>query len=135
MFKFLWHVSFKDGHTIEQPADDRYSKHDDNSDYNPSAFRDVLDYSEISPIEIFSLHSENGDIFAISPSTGEFFMNGTVFRLEGNDNCIPDRKLIYYRTMCHNVGANKTGVLSYSFGYEGKNINNGKIEKKVVTIQ
>ena len=43
--KYKWVARFKKK-TISQPSDDRYSKYDPKSEYNPSSFRDFLDYFE-----------------------------------------------------------------------------------------
>ena len=45
MFKFLWKATFK-GKVICQHPDDKYSKFDPEASYNPSSFRDFLDYFE-----------------------------------------------------------------------------------------
>ena len=43
--KYIWTGYFEDGKVLEQPADDRWSKHDDANDHNFTAFRDLLDYT------------------------------------------------------------------------------------------
>ena len=39
-----WEARFLDGKVITQPDDDKYSKHDDSKEWNPSSYRDFLDY-------------------------------------------------------------------------------------------
>ena len=48
-FKYLWSARFANGHTITQHPQDLYSKHNPESAYNPSSFRDFLDYAEKHP--------------------------------------------------------------------------------------
>jgi hypothetical protein len=45
-FKYLWGARFANGHIITQHPKDLYSKHNPESAYNPSSFRDFLDYAE-----------------------------------------------------------------------------------------
>lgn len=134
MFKYHWEATFKDGHMITQPADDRYSKHDDKAEHNPSAFRDILDYLEQSPLEFFALVGQDRQIFAVSLETGEFFVNGTTFYLDQPLEELQDRKLIYFRTNRMNMQTHEQYVHAFNFGYEGKHPESGKIVKKVITI-
>lgn len=60
MFHYLWTAIFADGTHIHQPPDDRYSKHDDMAEYNPSAFRDILDKMQESKLVGFDLSSTDG---------------------------------------------------------------------------
>jgi len=125
----LWEAFFNDGHSIQQPADDRYSKHDDSSGYNPSAFRDIQDYEKKAALTIFIL----GDV-QVSLSEGFFIINGVPVFLE--DEPLTDRKLIYYRVMETSWTdglQTEPKILKYAVGYEGKN-SKGKVEKKVIYI-
>lgn len=132
ILEYHWKATFYDGHVIEQPENDRYSKHDDTKEHNPSAFRDILDYLEVSPVRLFSLHGKNGEIYAVNLETAEFFINGSRVSLEQPNEMLVNRKLIYYRTKQANLNTGEVSVVSYSFGYEGKIY--GKVVKKVVTI-
>jgi len=134
MFKYLWEATFNDEHMISQPADDRYSKHDDKAEHNPSAFRDLLDYQETSPLQTFALVGQDRQIYAVSLKTGQFFINGTTFMLDQPLEELTDRKLIFYRTMRLNTASNEQYTYAYNYGYEGKHPESGKIVKKVVTI-
>lgn len=135
MFKYRWGATFADGHTLKQPEDDRYSKHIDSAAHNFSSFKDLLDYQEISPLQIFSLNGRDGQIYAVNLETGEFFVNGTVFMLDQPLEELQDRKVIYFRTNRMNMVTREQYTHAFNFGYEGKHPESGKIMKKVVTIQ
>ena len=135
MLKYLWEATFKDGTMISQPSDDRYSKHDDTAEHNPSAFRDLLDHQEVSPLEFFALVGQDRQIYAVSLDTGEFFVNGTTFMLDQPLEELKDRKLIYFRTNRMNMQTHEQYTHAFNFGYEGKHPDSGKIVKKVVTIR
>ena len=135
MLKYLWEATFKDGHIINQPLDDRYSKHDDTAEHNPSAFRDLLDYIEKSPLEFFALVGRDRQIFAVHLDTGEFFVNGGVFALDQPLEELLDRKIIYYRTQRMNLETSEQFTYAYNFGYEGKHPESGKIVKRIITVR
>lgn len=135
--KYLWSAVFVDRHEINQPEDDRYSKHDDEAEHNPSAFRDVLEYMEDMPLLTFTLKGD-GEIYATNLQTGEFaivYHNGySKFSLE--DTPLTDRKVIFFRQVQqHTVGGETLPpqVARYILGYEGKNAQ-GETEKKVIYI-
>jgi hypothetical protein len=128
----LFLASFVDGHEIKQPEDDHYSKHDDTADWNPSAFRDVLDYKE-SPIATFYLLDDPSS-FWVNLLDGTFCADGHKFSLETVP--LTDRKLIYYRETQRDIigGEWQDAIVKrYAIGYEGKNPD-GKVEKKVIFI-
>ena len=134
MLKYLWEATFRDGHVIEQPVDDKYSKHDDKLPHNPSAFRDILDYQEKSPLAFFALIGKDlPNVYAVSMATGEFYVNNTTFHVNEELEELGKRKLIYYRTQQANLETGDVQIVSYNFGYEAKD-NNGKTVKKVLTI-
>lgn len=135
--KFLWSAYFEDGRIIHQPADDRYSKHVEGSEYNPSAFRDVLEYSEKSPLMQFALHGIEG-LYAVHLRDGVFATSydrpGAEYSLE--DTPLTDRKVIFFRQVRQEFidgEAQPPKVARYCLGYEGKNAE-GKVEKKVIYI-
>lgn len=135
--KMLWSVTFKDGYIIDQSEDDRYSKHDDKSEWNPSSFRDILDHEEKSTIQWFHLLEKKitrSNIYSLNLETGDFSLNGVQLRLE--DNCKTPRKLIYYRNIEKDyVDGEEVDerIVSYNFGYEYKD-EKGKVQKKVITL-
>ena len=132
MLTYLWEATFEDGNVIVQPQDDKYSKYDDNLSHNPSAFRDILDYAEKSPLAVFALKSDTS-IYAVRLTTGEIFVNGTIFAIEQAGSKLKDRKVIYFRTMSSTIDGPNPQVVSYNLGYEGKN-ELGKVEKRIITI-
>lgn len=133
--KYLWQATFEDGHQIKQPEDDRYSKHDNKLEYNPSAFRDILDYEVLSAVKRFDLLNKGSDyvVFSVDLSTGEFVVGGRAIRLEDNNSQLTDRKLIYYRTMEKDLISGIQRCVAYNYGYEGKN-SEGKVIKKIVSL-
>jgi len=135
-FKYLWSAEFDDGHIIRQPADDRYSKHIDGAEWNPSAFRDVVEYGETHNLTAFVLaNSDLSDIFMIDLLNGDFRVNGIDFSLE--DEPLKDRKIVFWREMYQNqtLGEELQApfVNRYILGYEGFNSENKK-EQKVIYI-
>lgn len=123
----LWTAYFEDGGIINQPEDDRYSKHDDSKDHNPSSFQDILDSK--SSVEIFELGG-----WVVNLKNGTFSTRDSQFAPETEP--LTGRKLIYYRQMeRQNIGGEwqEPTVNKYVIGYEGKN-SKGKVEKKVIFI-
>lgn len=135
MLKYLWIAEFDDGKHINQPEDDRYSKFNPEADYNPSAFRDILDYEKISPLRFFTLRSSifHDKIYGVDLKTGEFLIEGAMIKLERPLEELRDRQLIYFRTMRANMVTHEQGVYAYNFGYKGKD-KDGKVVEKVITI-
>lgn len=148
---WLWCAEFCNGKTICQPEDDKYSKHDPNANWNPSAFRDFLDYfgDNKDKLVSFSLKNSNtGEEVSVcfddnrpfisilppdegkEPSTVSFFGDNRV--VEGLHNGQP----IYYREM-ENVAVNgvfgKPRVVAYVVGYQGQD-KDGKNYRKMVRI-
>lgn len=134
---YLWSAVFKDGHCIIQPEDDRYSKYDPSKEYNPSAFRDVLDYSKKSPLESFGLFNKHIPTKSVNLTLkdGRFTTgNGDSFKLEAVGEELVDRQVIYYRTMQYGMKSGEQRVMSYNIGYKGKDNATGKVIEKVITI-
>lgn len=130
----LWKAYFPNGASIFQNKDDRYSKHDDNAEHNPSAFRDILDYP-LDPYW-FTLEDETKTVAGVDLSEGKFIVGPDYnwFSLESEP--LTDRKLIYFRDINWEQIDGVTQdpyVVRYAIGYEGKNPE-GKIEKKVLYI-
>lgn len=133
MLEYLWSAEFEDGHVIDQPSDDRYSKHDDSSEWNPSSFRDIQEYDK-SPLVEFSLVSANGEsVMFVNLKSGDFYINGSYFRLEKTSEEINNRDLIYFRTNQKNLMTGEQRVVSYNFGYKGKD-STGHTVEKLITI-
>lgn len=134
--KYLWKTTFEDGTVIKQPEDDRYSKHSDGAEWNPSAFRDILDYEGSGHvIELFELVSNDGtERVGVDLKTGEFIMNNDKFYLEDINADVKSRKLVYYRTMMKDVITGNQSCIAYNFGYEYKN-EKLKSEKKIIILR
>lgn len=129
-----WVATFDDDTMIVQPEDDSYSGHDETKEWNPSAFRDILDKG-IEKVVMFTIMGNDTDErVSLDLTTGEFWTETSIFTLE--DEPLRDRKLIYYReierTWVDGV-ENEPIVKRYVIGYEGKNSRN-KVEKKVIYI-
>lgn len=127
---------FYDCTIMEQPPDDKYSKHDDSKEYNPSSFRDVIEYSEKSPIwgfGIFNPDDEN-DYFAVRLSDGMFCAGNKEFTLQRPDDKIVDKQVIYYRTMQANMQTGEQRCVAYNIGYKGKDVATGRTTEKVITV-
>lgn len=130
----LWSAFFEDGHVIDQPEDDRYSKHDDKADWNPSAFRDVLEYKKAPLLHFALLGPANNDIYSVDLDEGTFRIGTKEMSLEVEP--LENRKLIYYREMeRRNVGGIwlEASVKRYALGYEGKDAR-GKVVKHVIFL-
>lgn len=135
MLKYLWEASYKDGNYIRQPLDDKYSRHVEGAEHNPSSFRDLLDYEATSPLVMFALIGHDRQVYAVNIETGEFFVNGTTFMLDQPLEELLDRKVIYYRTQRMDLQTGQQYTYAYNFGYEGKHPESGKIVKRIITIQ
>lgn len=132
--EYLWTAYFEDGTVIEQPEDDRYSKHDPHAEWNPSAYRDVLDKTESGvQVDMFVLMGD-GVFHTVDLVHGKFTIDGTEIELE--NDCTNPRKLIYYRTVEKDYvdGIEMDArITAYSFGYEYKD-DKGRVQKKVITL-
>jgi len=129
--KFLWTATFADGHIIQQPEDDRYSKHDDTSEWNPSSFRDIIEYSETSPLVLFAILNEEHKV-ELELNSGTFTQNGLRYQIGPSG----ENKLIYFRDMNQeNVDGEwqEPYVVNYNIGYEYKD-EHGKVQKRIITI-
>ena len=131
---YLWTAYFEDETVIEQPEDDRYSKHDPLADWNPSAFRDILDKTEEGvQVDLFVLYGD-GVVHTVDLVHGKFTIDGTEIELE--NDCTSPRKLIYYRTIEKDYVDGEEQderIVGYSFGYEYKD-SKDRVQKKVITL-
>ena len=139
-FKYLWIAEYADGNILAQPLDDRYTKHDDNLEHNPSSFRDLLDYEDVSPLVNFRLIKAPipglplKEVASVDLGTGVFTLGDMEFMLERPLELLKDRQIIYFRTHRMNMQTQEQYIHAYNFGYKGMD-DNGKIVEKVVTIQ
>lgn len=127
--RYKWQAIFADGERITQPDDDRYSKHDPTKEHNPSAFRDVEDKRESTPLVAFVLQDITDDSQAVllDLEARIFYVNNMPLKLAGDKqfiydiNCKP-AELIYYRTMEQKMSdGSRPIVKSHTIGYRYNN--------------
>lgn len=127
--RYKWQAIFADGERITQPDDDRYSKHDPTKEHNPSAFRDVEDKRESTPLVAFVLQDITDDSQAVllDLEARIFYVNNIPLKLAGDEQFIYDisckpAELIYYRTMEQKMSdGSKPIVKSHTIGYRYNN--------------
>lgn len=140
-FKYLWSVRFANGHTITQHPQDLYSKHNPESDYNPSSFRDFLDYAEKHPdvpVVDFVLFNKEKTykvvINTVRPVItydernryGISTKHCELFRCKRD---LTNIRPIYFRRMEKNVMTGETRILHYVIGFQGNESNGNNYQK------
>ena len=124
--RYRWQAIFADGERITQPDDDRYFKHDPTKEYNPSAFRDVEEKRQETPLVAFVLQdiADDSQAVLLDLEARIFYVNNMPLKLAGDEqfiydiNCKP-AELIYYRTMEQKMdGYSKPVVKSHTIGYK-----------------
>lgn len=146
-FAYLWRAEFSNGKKITQDPEDLYSKHDNKAEYNPSSFRDFLDYQEEHPnVRLVKFCIFNNDkTYTVSFENPK---RPVIYYDENNRYGIPTKhyewfkckrdlenvRPIYYRRMEKNLQTQETKILHYVIGFQGneENGNNFKKELKVV---
>lgn len=145
--KYIWTGYFDDGKVMEQPEDDRYSKHDDAADHNPTAFRDLLEYMDKAKLIYFDIN-DGAFAYGVDLPTGRFGINGTWFSIEDQDEPLTDRKIVYWREVkldrhlipekdeegkvtSIRTEDDEPRITAYYFGYEGKNAKGEKVQKVI----
>ena len=132
---WLWQARFADGKVICQPPDDKYSKHDDTKDWNPSSYRDFLEYFDNGNRELESfgvVNTKNQSVvvirFDVDKSKPYIYSYNDIARekdyIHHETQELHDIQPIYYRGMQNTVVNGKFGdpkVISYNIGYQGKN--------------
>ena len=120
---------------ITQPEDDRYSKHDDNADWNPSAYRDFLDYFNEHKEELkeFRLFNKNGPAVVVDFHDRKHpFIRGEARMFDR----VEDSQPIYYRKMENTVVNGRFGeprVRAYVVGFQGK-VNGKNVQQTVEVV-
>ena len=145
-FKYLWGARFANGHTITQHPNDLYSKHNPKATYNPSSFRDFLDYVEKHPdvpVKEFRLFNKDKS-YTVSFENPK---RPVIYYDENNKYGIPTKhyewfkckrdltniRPIYYRRMEIDVMTGEKRVLHYAIGFQG-NEPNGNNYQKVMNV-
>ena len=145
-FRYLWRAVFKK-RVIRQHPEDRYSKHVDGAEYNPSSFRDFQEYFDKhqEELEYFELVGESSvltvDLFrpwAPVIYIDEYGRYGSHKKtvLHKEKRPLKDVRIIYYRNMETTIVDGNMGepkVIGYTVGYQGTD-SNGNNRKKTVTV-
>ena len=144
-FKYLWSARFANGHTITQHSQDLYSKHNPESAYNPSSFRDFLDYVEKHPdvpVIDFTLFDKEKThkivINTVRPVItydernryGISTKHCELFRCKRD---LKNIRPIYYRRMEMDVMTGEKRCLGFVIGFQG-NESNGSNYKKEINV-
>lgn len=147
---WLWEACFYNGKLAEddpvyiiQPPDDKYSKHNDKAEWNPSSYRDFLDYFKDHKDELqwFRLKKSGETCYVVV----NFRKNGyvSIFSTDGGDSVkmlveptkIRHAQPIYYREM-QNTSVNgvfgEPECIAYVVGFQGKK--DGKNYQQVVRV-
>ena len=132
ILSWRWQARFADGKVICQPPDDKYSKHDDSKDWNPSSYRDFLDYFDGGKKELLAFgiwNSEHHEVIMVGFDLKKPYIvtyrNGDdrVKIVHDGPEGLSDLQPIYYREMQNTVVDGKFGepeVVAYNIGYQGK---------------
>lgn len=129
--KYLWTAVFEDGTQIEQPVNDHYTKHDDSSEGNPSAFRDVLDKKKESKLTYFYLIGvEKSVVVGVNLITGKFYIDSIEFDAHPQNLDLSNEELqiVFHREVRRDTNLDgevlKHYVNRYFIGWQvkGKNI-------------
>lgn len=105
--KYIFEAEYADGTVITQPDDNASRIHQmDENDYQPSAFRDVLDHAEKADLQRFSLIGE-GHRYSVDLIDGHFEIDGLPFIAHPQNLRVWSTKEnplrpIYYREMKRN---------------------------------
>jgi hypothetical protein len=134
---YLFSAFFEGGAIISQTAEDVSTV-----DETKSAYYDVEEKSKEDPLVQFSLVGVNNnggnDLIIVDLRSGRFYANGVDFSMEGQDEVLTDRQLIYFReNLQHQVIGEEAGasyVSRYFIGYKGKN-EKGRSVQKVLNVR
>lgn len=142
-FKYLWSARFANGHIITQHPQDLYSKHNPESAYNPSSFRDFLDYVEKHPdvpVIDFTLFDKEKSykviINTVRPAItydernryGVITKHYELFRCKRD---LTNIRPIYYRRMEMDVMTGEKRCLGFVIGFQGNESNGGNYKKEI----
>ena len=144
LFAYLWEAKFANGHIVRQHPQDLYSKHNPKSDYNPSSFRDFLDYVEKHPdvpVVYFKLSNKEKS-YTVSFENPK---RPIIYYDEINKYGIPTKhyewfrckrdltnvRPIYFRRMEMDVMTGEKRVLHFVIGFQGNEANGNNYQKTV----
>lgn len=145
-FSYLWRAVFNKK-IINQHFEDKYSKHDPNSEHNPSSFRDFQDYFENHKEELVSFELVGkGKVYTVDltrPWSPIIYLDEkgrwgaekhTLLHREKRP--LKNVRIIYYRNMELDIINGEQGeprVASYVLGYQGLD-EKGNCRKKEIII-
>lgn len=131
-FDWLWQARFSDGKVICQDPEDKYSKHDDSKDWNPSSFRDFLDYFNSNRDKLTSfgiVNSRQRKVVVVRFDENKIRMfkytdgDVDVEHIHDEHTTLYNVQPIYYRKM-QNRSVNgvfgEPEILFYTVGYQGQ---------------
>lgn len=144
LFAYLWEAKFANGHIVRQHPQDLYSKHNPKSDYNPSSFRDFLDYvgkHPDVPVVYFKLANKEKS-YTVSFENPK---RPIIYYDEINKYGIPTKhyewfrckrdltnvRPIYFRRMEMDVMTGEKRVLHFVIGFQGNETNGNNYQKTV----
>ena len=147
LFAYLWEAKFANGHIVRQHPQDLYSKHNPESDYNPSSFRDFLDYVEKHPdvpVAYFKLANKEKS-YTVSFENPK---RPIIYYDEINKYGIPTKhyewfrckrdltnvRPIYFRRMEMDVMTGEKRCLGFVIGFQGNESNCNKYKKEINVI-
>ena len=145
-FKYLWNAVFKKK-VIKQHPLDLYSKHNPDSEYNPSSFRDFQEYFDEhrDELEEFNLYSPDLGYKVVFTDRKKPKIIKMEYNRWGNLKYIElhrekreltDVRPIYYRKMEATIVNGAFGeprVAGYCIGYQGID-NNGNNRQKIINV-
>ncbi len=144
LFAYLWEAKFANGHIVRQHPQDLYSKHNPKSDYNPSSFRDFLDYVEKHPdvpVVYFKLANKEKS-YTVSFENPK---RPIIYYDEINKYGIPTKhyewfrckrdlanvRPIYFRRMEMDVMTGEKRILHFVIGFQGNESNGNNYQKTI----
>lgn len=145
MNSYLWRANFK-GNIIEQPADDRYSKYDPNAEWNPSSFRDFLDYFDGHEKDLISFELCGPKcryvVYANPDNKKPYIYRDTYLKRDSevlyeSPEELKDVRIIYFRSMESTAINGEFGepiVKAYNLGFQGIDKDGNNCQKTIVIV-
>lgn len=144
-FKYLWGARFANGHIITQHPQDLYSKHNPESAYNPSSFRDFLDYVESHPdvpvVEFrlfnkeksYTMNFESSRPIIYYDESNKYGIHTKHYEYFKCKRDLTNIRPIYYRRMEMDLLTGEKRCLGFVIGFQG-NESNGSNYKKEINV-